>query len=32
MTHNWSSTPFELRALQATIAEQVYHMNWEEAE
>lgn len=32
MTHNWFSTPFELRALHATIAEQVYHMNWEEAE
>ena len=31
-TRNWFSTPFQLRALHATIAEQVYHMEWEEAE
>lgn len=30
--YNWASTPFELRALHALVAEQVYHMDWYEAE
>lgn len=32
VTNNWFSTPVELRALHVLIAEQVYHMQWEEAE
>ena len=29
-TYNWSSTPVKLRALQALVGEQVYHVYWEE--
>lgn len=29
-TYNWSSTPVELRALQALVGQQVYHVYWEE--
>lgn len=31
-SYNWSSTPVELRALQALVEEQVYHVYWEEEE